>query len=401
VERVEELLREEFRRADGTPVVPRDTMLARVARVRRRRMATATGFAAAMVSGAVVAAAAGLGGGGTQSAAGTDHPDYTAQLINVVFTDHDHGYVLQERCGMLVPDGEVPIAGPTPDVHRQCRSQLLVTTDAGAHWQYRVLPADPATKDAGVPTISGHSLALWVDSPGTLALGGFSGRYWTTTDGGRTWHESATPRDLGTPGSLAVFGPDDRVAFLATPPPTAVGEKNPVVPATDGSFWVACESGPYVFVTRDRGQTWQRSVTPPAAAVDWVATTDGHTVYAAVRAGGTPRLVRSTDGGTSWAEFTGITGLPPRGADGLALANGDLIMTEATADGGTYRLKAGTTAVEKLPKAPTHPHQLYRTADWVVAAQAWDERPEPNLASVVSISPDNGTTWRTISAPGA
>lgn len=401
MEPIEDLLRHELRTHKGLPVMP-ETMVARVRKVRRRRTAVTAGFAAVALGALGVTATnflpspAGLPVGGA-----LPQRMHQVMAINAVFTDHDHGYVVQERCSMD-PPGEVPEGAPTPDIHQDCRTQLLVTSDAGNSWQERTLPGDPATKDAGVDIALGHSLMLWVDSPGTVALGGWDLRYWTTGDGGLTWQESSTPRQVAPQGSIHGFGPDDKLAILANGQGQGprVGEKNPLVAADDGSFWAACgSSAACVKYTRDLGQTWQTAAIPVAAAIDWVATADGQNVYAATRDAMGPHLVRSTDGGATWAEVPGITGLPERGADGLALANGDLLMSVASEQGGLYRLKAGTTTVELLTTAPAHPNSLFETGGVIVGAPAWDQRETADISSVVSISPDNGTTWLPVPVP--
>jgi photosystem II stability/assembly factor-like uncharacterized protein len=286
-------------------------------------------------------------------------------------------------------------------VHQESTAQLLVTADAGNTWQARALPGDPATKDAGVDLVAGHSLMLWLDGTGRLALGGYNQRYWTTSDSGATWQESATPRDTGPGASLATFAADDRLTFLTTPPPGGVPVKktdpNPVIPATDGSFWTACGTGGCVRVTRDHGATWQTlSTMDDVTAVDWVASYDGRTVYASVHSGATTRLVRSTDGGTVWAR---VLELGHPAASGLALPDGGLILAEASEAGGVYQLPSGTTQLRKLDGAPTHPSVLYLSGGVAVAAQAWDQRDEPNLGSLASISTNGGTAWTTVPVP--
>jgi hypothetical protein len=396
---IEDLLREEFQRADAPEPPERDTMLARVTTVRRRRVAaTVGGSGLALAAVAVTGAALLPGPAGWQ--AGSDDPprDYSNELINTVFVDQQHGYVVQQRCSMDRISG-VPEGAPTPYIHQQCTTQLLATADAGHTWQERTIPGDPATKDAGVDLMPGHSLMLWVDGPGILAFGGWNRQYWTTNDGGSVWQEATAQRDLGPAGSFGTFGVNDRPVFLASRPPVDVGEKNPVVPATDGSFWVACTDGACAHVTRDQGATWPTvPIGDGAAAVDWLATYDGHTVYAQIRNGSAARLVRSTDSGATWTDTLALTA---PGAAALVLPTGDVLLTPANADGGLYRFTPGATSLKKVDGAPAHPGVLYLSSGVIVAAQIWDQRETPDVASVVSVSADGGTTWTAIPAPPA
>ncbi len=122
MKRVEDLLREEFRRRDPGVPTSRDEMLARVARVRRRRSAATAGLATVVV-GVAAAVAVGLHGSTGQSVGGggdTGTPQYTGELTNVIFTDASHGYVLQEYCGLVLPPAGPTVrrahAGPAPAV---------------------------------------------------------------------------------------------------------------------------------------------------------------------------------------------------------------------------------------------------------------------------------------------
>jgi hypothetical protein len=413
MERVEELLREEFRRAGGASPPGRDAMLARVSRVHQRRTAWAAG--GAMVAASALAAtvmATSASPGGDQHTGGTlPGRLYSNELVNVLFTDRTHGYAVQQRCAEDDLVDGVPDGAPTPDVHRDCAAHLFVTADGGRRWHERDLPGEPATKDAGYDLVIGHSLMLWRNTPGSVALGGWDRRYWTTSDGGLTWHESSTPRPVGPAGSIAWFGPQDELTFLATSPPEGfaadgnkyrIGPKNPLTAATDGSFWLACIDAPCVQVTRDKGQTWQAvTPSPGATSIDWVTSYDGQTAYAAVQTAEGPKLARSTDGGATWGEIPGLTGLPVHGVDGLALANGDLIMTRAGEEGGTFHLRAGTTSVQPIEQAPRHANALYQTGGVVVAAQVWEQREQPDLDPVAATSIDNGATWRTLPVPAA
>jgi hypothetical protein len=238
-----------------------------------------------------------------------------------------------------------------------------------------------------------------VDGPGVLAFGGWDRQYWTTRDGGKTWLEASSQRDLGPAGSFGTFGVNDKPAFLVHRPPVDVGEKNPVVPATDGSFWVACTDGACAYVTHDQGATWPMvPVGEHATSVDWLATYDGHTVYAQVRTGTAARLVRSTDGGATWTDALALT---TPGAAALVLPDGDVLLTPANADGGLFRFSPGATSLQKVAGAPAHPGVLYLSGGVIVAAQVWDQRQDPELASVVSVSADGGTTWTAVPAPPA
>jgi len=400
------MLREEFGRADQPAVPERDAMLARITRVRRRRMAVmavgGSAVAVAVVSG--VAAAVSLSpssSNGTPVGDGLPPRMYQAELISALFTDQQHGYVVQEGCSMDIP-GEVPDDAPTPDIHQECTSQMLATTDGGQTWQSRALPGDPATKDAGVDLVQGHSLMLWIDDAGRLAYGGWNRRYWTTEDGGVTWIESQSLRDVGPVGSYGTFGLGDTLTFLHTAPPATAAFKKPVVAAKDGSFWVAASSTKThnaLAVTRDHGSTWQfLSTLDSAESVEWVSTADGQTLYASVRTAAGSRLARSSDAGVTWSE---VLDLAHPGAAGLALPNGDLILAEASEEGGMYRLEAGASVLEKLTEAPAHPNALYLSGDVIVAAPAWDQREEPDLDSVVSVSADGGTTWTAAPPPSA
>jgi hypothetical protein len=63
-----------------------------------------------------------------------------------------------------------------------------------------------------------------------------------------------------------------------------------------------------------------------------------------------------------------------------------------------YRLAAGASELVPITDAPAHPLVLYRSGGVIVAA-AWDFRDEPGVASVTSISTDDGATWITVPAP--
>lgn len=396
----EDRLRAELRRVDTAITVTKETMLARVARARRRRTVAAGVGAVAVCTLVLTVVVPMLGHALGVPDLTTGNPPrliHEGRLLNVVFTDATHGYVLQERCTMLHPDSvTAPNPQATPDVQRECQAQLLVTADGGAGWQERALPAPPAHKDVGVDLLPGHSMMLWVSPPGAVAIGGSNHTFWTTIDGGLTWQESPAAYQLV--GGYGVFGTADEHVFLAGKPP-GVGEKNQVVAASDGSFWLRCDSGPCVRVTRDLGQSWQTlPLSQAGAGADWVATADGQTVYAGVSDGTASTLVRSTDGGATWSPVPGVT-MAFRAWAALAMPNGDLIVGRAGKTGGLFRLTAGATAFEAMPGAPLFANALYRTGGWLVAATAFDQRETPDLGNLAFISADNGTTWIPVPQP--
>jgi len=305
----EDRLRAELRRTDAAVTVTKDEMLARVARARKRRsVAAGIGATAACVLALtiVVPMLSRAVGGPSDTASNPPRLIHDGRLFNVVFTDATHGYALQERCTSLHPDDVVnPNPQETPDIQSECETKLLATADAGVSWQERAVPAQPAHKDTGVRIVLAHSMMLWAPAPGTLAMGGYNRRYWTTTDGGVTWNESPTPYDLGPEGSFGVLGIDDRHVFLATPPGSLrnVWEGTSIVPAADGSYWLACFKDPCLRFTRDQGLSWQDVPLQVAGgtAADFVATANGQTVYASVSAlNVNSTLLRSTDGGLTW-----------------------------------------------------------------------------------------------------
>jgi photosystem II stability/assembly factor-like uncharacterized protein len=77
-------------------------------------------------------------------------------------------------------------------------------------------------------------------------------------------------------------------------------------------------AGRWRHVKRDNGATWQSRPLPLTTGPNWVSTVDGKLVYA----GSGTHLVRSTDGGATWAEIPEISGLPDPDNYGLALPDG-------------------------------------------------------------------------------
>jgi hypothetical protein len=75
-----------------------------------------------------------------------------------------------------------------------------------------------------------------------------------------------------------------------------------------------------------------------------------------------------------------------------------VLIVNASQAGDMLRVKSGGSTPEPLIGAPAHA-VIYATGGIVVAGSVWDQRTSPNVESVVSISPDGGTTWITVAPP--
>jgi photosystem II stability/assembly factor-like uncharacterized protein len=383
------------------PALSREVMLARVVRVRKRRMVLATTAAAVTAVLAVTAAAPLIGRAGQDEAGAKPRVSHQANLMNVIFQDPSHGYVVQERCTMLDyrdEPGSTPAVSPNVEI--TCRWALLKTADAGRTWQERPLPAEPATENTGFRLNPSRSLMFWAPEPGVLALGTAGRRYWTSADGGETWSQAPDQYEVPPEGWVSLHGTKDEPVFLKSAPDAEPG-KWPIVTASDGSYWLPClplnQPPLCVTVSRDLGDTWQRLPVDPAGhEVTFVATYDGRTVFAGI--GGQPgRLMRSQDGGQTWQAVPAPAQPALTGADVLALPNGDLLMTISRAEGGMVRIRPDG-GIEEITGAPKHTGWMYHSGGVIVAPGFGEMRQDPQVPPVAWISSDNGATW--IAVPG-
>ncbi|MFD0743155.1 hypothetical protein ACFQ1L_16235 [Phytohabitans flavus] len=200
MERVEQLLREELRIMEAKVTEPTDVTLARVARVRRRRRIRRIG---ALAGVAVVIATAALVGpmalrDHIPAAAAT--PVYSNELMRAIFQD-EIGYVLQQRC-------------TTTGKAKDCKAQLLVTTDGGQAWHPRYLPTEPGIAGPHRDR-SGRALSLWMQRD-ELAVAGPDQRFWTSADNAITWREADSPRPEEPSDRMGVVDAREQAVFLSS-----------------------------------------------------------------------------------------------------------------------------------------------------------------------------------------
>lgn len=164
---------------------------------------------------------------------------------------------------------------------------IYQTTDGGATWERRFtnLPTDPdASDDIPMGGLKGVFLPLdmqraWV---GGVVYSDRTSYLFRTDDGGRTWRqvELEAPNDEQAQWSVeSIQFVSDQTGFLT-------------MQVTAQNFWRA------VYVTRDRGDTWELTPTliPNGRAADFVSETegfvfDGEQFHFTQDAGGTWRVV--------------------------------------------------------------------------------------------------------------
>jgi hypothetical protein len=210
-------------------------------------------------------------GGATWVVAGT------GKWLDAMFTASDSTTVWsggQEQAG---GDFEQPI--------------LAVSRDSGQTWRTTDLPGLTGTTEAscgcylaGAPAFSSASTGF-VTVVNTFGNNGQYGTWIeTTTDGGRTWSETASRPNIEATG----------VARL------------------DSSHWLMAEANPTVIsASVDGGSTWQLAASGgfwPRTFTIWIQAFDGSTAAAFLQGPGEPgsaenALVLSFDGGTTWRQL--------------------------------------------------------------------------------------------------
>jgi photosystem II stability/assembly factor-like uncharacterized protein len=244
--------------------------------------------------------------------------------------------------------GPVAIASPSwtnPDTY--------FTTDVLMSPLYRWLR--PLTSYGIVTGPWSGDRANWANSPlvtdptlpDTLLAGTY--RLWQTTNSGASW--SLISPDLTAGGHL----------------------RSTAVSALDPNTIYTGSSDGRVFMTSDRGMTWQaRSAGLPNAPIPdiIISPTDSSSVYLCVNQSSGGRVFRSTDAGMTWQDQTGSL---PNGVNALTLAidftNG---VTYIGSDGGVYSTTDGgmtwTQEAQNLPNVAVYSLRIDLANRLIVAA---------------------------------
>ncbi len=252
------------------------------------------------------------------------------------FADPQHGFLLAMRCG-TVESRYLP-----------CNAQLEVTADGGRSWVGRPLPAQPG--DMSIDTIFAVDARTVVYSRTETGHLELPDRRFVSTDAGQSWREVrvvtiAETHEVPAGAQVAVawseHGPEvivvrpDGGSAALTPLP-AQPDLGEVTTTAAGDIFLAGRRDTFdpgdsgtgtteadIYVSHDRGHTWQRIAAPVVhqtgsagyTADSHLATADGRVLYYADGyaegfAPITTTLFRSLDGGRSW----GRVSLPHAGA---------------------------------------------------------------------------------------
>lgn len=386
---------------------------------RRTRAARLSGVAilAGLVGVPLLAVLPGDGGIPPARVPGVEFPpqlvDSTGLAYAVMFHDTRHGVAIY--------------SGDT------CQAWVSVTGDGGETWSdLRELPGRTATTGpsgesmcagpAVVPMADGALLSL--DTPDTTRL---APDWWVpptaariSHDGGVTWQEyepeltsvDALPEDVAVGRvcmdraceeiSLGGYDPDsgDWMVLREAPEVSSSpdGALDPVA-AADGSIWIMeadREGTGRLWVSRDRGRTWQDRTPDRLGTVDVaaseLATGDGQTAYlwTGSRFAREGALYRTTDGGETWRQMP--AGEPFTTMYGMRVArDGTLVVAEAPSGTQFVSRDGGET----FHASGTPLHDAQRLADgWL--AYALDDAAEDLIEGYLS---EDGLTWRPFRIP--
>jgi len=262
---------------------------------------------------------------------------------------------------------------------------IIRTVDSGGTWQKLAIPGSERLDFRDVDAIDERVAYVLSIGPGDAS------RIYKTVDGGRTWQAQFT-----NPDPKAFF---DAMAFWDARNGIAVSD------SVDGVF--------VIIITRDGGQTWTRvpaSALPPALPNEGAFAASGTNVavygtshvWIGTGAAASSRVLRSSDGGQTWAvaatplpagPSAGIFSVAFRDASHGMVVGGDyrreaeaIDNVAVTTDGGvTWTLRTGLSGFRS------------------VVAYLPDAQPPAVLAvgpSGADYSPNDGADWKPLTGVG-
>jgi hypothetical protein len=268
----------------------------------------------------------------------------TASLVAADGVDLAHSYGLIDACR----DGK-------------CSLQLISLGNEVSTQRIGLLRRDPSDEVAGARVVALDQTDVIVSAEvgnsigpvaQTLNLGSIFATKQATT--------SVEPIQTATPGKIQeVSGGDAKIHSIPRQPKLSSTNL-----ASDAHGWWVTGDDPgtgelAVSLSNDRGVTWRTTalgVVPETGEQAALATADGTNVYVLVRSGGQMLLIRSSDGGQTWAApipeaswtATGEFGLitPADGSVGVWLSAGtDTVSYQRSTDhGATFRPVVGSAA---------------------------------------------------------
>jgi photosystem II stability/assembly factor-like uncharacterized protein len=386
---------------DAAARAPFESLRARAAARRRRRVGLAAAGVAALTALVVVTVPRTSPGPPAEPVPTSTPPTESAgrQLVVDTAFGRTTTYALIGEC--------------TPaDV---CSYQLLSSTDSGRTWVRLPSPLGP------LPSGDGFSAELRVTGDDDLAvLDPASGRLHVSTDRGRTFatrvRRSGPPLDAVPPGLRAettycggdgcaparvvVLDPATGLESALRAQPIARSKHNDLTTGADGRIWAAGRDGDRLVsaVSDDRGRSWRQLAPlggPPARLYRLVPVPGGGAYLVTGREDARDVLNAFSDlwrlDGARWVRVT-PAGIPRSALTAVGLADGELLLTEE--DGGTWRTSGRGTRIARAPDpvvdgGPLPVAVLERSGGLIVGETGVADGRGP----YVLVSADEGRTW--------
>jgi hypothetical protein len=254
--------------------------------------------------------------------------DLPGTVRDAEFLDADHGFLLTVKC----------------ESTSSCTSWVSATTDGGRTWRTQVAPGPLGASAADkLPSmfVTGAEITLLGPGPRYVRASGTDGETWRLG-------ESPAPTAEGPPlpgeahlfplgpsacgGSLAALTAGQGLVGVPRQPPISVCWAAPVR-GGDGAWWVGGELAgkPAVAVSRDGGQSWQRTVFEGDGQAH--VAMQGRDVFAVlVDPATTPArllgVAASGDGGAHFGAVQPTAGQATIGGDLVPLLDGRLLIVD-------------------------------------------------------------------------